>query len=342
MNFLNKLEKLADQLNLDDKGDKQHGKRSAAGTHGSTSSDTGAGALLSMLGEVIKHRKSPGWGTVKPTEAPKWQNSNIGGVGSERDKALRKTAAETEHEFDGAGEELGIEIWRVEKFKPVRQPKNTYGKFHSGDSYIVLHTYQKPGEAKYRWDLFYWQGEESTNDEKGASAYYTVNLDDKLDTMPVQYREVQSHESEEFKALFKGKLEYASGGIGAGWQEGGVAFTGTPDKTTFSGDSNDTIGKKLPKKLFRISDESGNVKLSQEDQGTTVSKSKLQDNDPFALVVGDEHVYIWIGHNCSPEERLFVMDSTDYLLEQMGLSKYVPVTYVKEGNEPAQWKAYVV
>ena len=32
----------------------------------------------------------------------------------------------------------GIEIWRIENFKPVTVPKESHGKFFTGDSYIVL------------------------------------------------------------------------------------------------------------------------------------------------------------------------------------------------------------
>ena len=32
----------------------------------------------------------------------------------------------------------GIEIWRIENFKPVTIPKESHGKFFTGDSYIVL------------------------------------------------------------------------------------------------------------------------------------------------------------------------------------------------------------
>lgn len=32
----------------------------------------------------------------------------------------------------------GLEIWRIENFKPVPVPKDSYGKFFVGDSYIVL------------------------------------------------------------------------------------------------------------------------------------------------------------------------------------------------------------
>jgi len=305
---------------------------------------TASGIMTMLMTEAVKHASTGQWGGVTAGDGAKWQNTNIGGVGSDRDKQLRKAAAESEAQFDGAGEQLGIEIWRVEKFQPVRQPRNTYGAFHTGDSYIVLHTYQVPPAAKYFWDLFFWLGAESTQDEKGSAAYFTVNLDDKLDTMAVQHRETEGHESPEFLALFGGGKNFSvkSGGVGAGWQEGGVAFTGTPEKTTFSADSNDMIGAKLPKKLVRVSDESGAVKLEVVDEGTTVDKGKLRDDDPYVLVVGDEAVYVWIGRKCSPEERLYVTDATDVFLEQLGLHKYTPITFVKDGQEPPQWRTYVV
>ena len=32
----------------------------------------------------------------------------------------------------------GMEIWRIEDFQPVPLPKSDYGKFYTGDSYIIL------------------------------------------------------------------------------------------------------------------------------------------------------------------------------------------------------------
>lgn len=40
--------------------------------------------------------------------------------------------------FNNAGKTKGLEIWRIENFQPVAVPKAEYGKFYSGDSYIVL------------------------------------------------------------------------------------------------------------------------------------------------------------------------------------------------------------
>ena len=40
--------------------------------------------------------------------------------------------------FESAGQEPGLEIWRIEDFEAVHYDQNQYGKFHVGDSYLVL------------------------------------------------------------------------------------------------------------------------------------------------------------------------------------------------------------
>jgi hypothetical protein len=116
--------------------------------------------------------------------------------------------------FDSrAGTQLGMEIWRIEKMEAVRQPEESYGKFYSGDAYILLQTLQKPGSSSFEWNLHFWLGKESSQDEQGAAAYRTVELDDQLGGGPVQYRETQGNESKLFLSYFKKGIQYLDGGI---------------------------------------------------------------------------------------------------------------------------------
>ena len=45
--------------------------------------------------------------------------------------------------FEGAGEVPGVQVWRVENLAPVLVDNEQHGKFHSGDSYLVLKTIPK-------------------------------------------------------------------------------------------------------------------------------------------------------------------------------------------------------
>lgn len=92
--------------------------------------------------------------------------------------------------FEGAGKAPGVELWRIEKMAPVKQPLN--GKLHTGDSYILLATTAKgkDGSGSLQWNLHFWLGSESSQDEQGVAAYKVTELDDALGGTPVQYREV--------------------------------------------------------------------------------------------------------------------------------------------------------
>jgi gelsolin len=135
--------------------------------------------------------------------------------GSNIEKEIKKHAADGEPAWKNAGKAVGVEVWRVEKFKIVAWPKEQYGKFFSGDSYIVLHTYKV--EDALRYNVHFWLGEHTTLDEAGTAAYKTVELDDKLNGLPVQYREVQNEESKKFLELFQ-HFEVMAGGIETGFK----------------------------------------------------------------------------------------------------------------------------
>lgn len=117
-----------------------------------------------------------------PDAENKWQLTNMAGIGSDEDKVLREKAAESEAEFEGAGQEAGIEIWRVEKFEPKRiELRADNISLFSGDCYIVLKTTKIEDSDALKWELHYWIGKDSTQDESGSAAVFTVNLDDLLD-----------------------------------------------------------------------------------------------------------------------------------------------------------------
>jgi len=68
------------------------------------------------------------------------------------------------------------------------------------------------------FNVHFWLGEKTSQDEMGVAAYKTVELDDLLGDVPVQYREVQGSESETFMAIFKNKITTMDGGVDSGFK----------------------------------------------------------------------------------------------------------------------------
>jgi gelsolin len=153
---------------------------------------------------------------LKPKEY-KLEDSNVAALGSNEDRATKKKSAQTENAWKGAGQKVGLEIWRIEKFKVVLWPKDLYGSFYSGDSYIILNTYKEQGKEALKWDLHFWLGQHTTQDEAGTAAYKTVELDTLLDDGPVQHREVMGHESELFLSYFP-NIRIMEGGVDSGFK----------------------------------------------------------------------------------------------------------------------------
>ena len=160
-------------------------------------------------------------------------DSNVENIGSAEDRAARLGAAMTELAWSGAGEVPGIEVWRVhnkrtEKDNPdfgiERVPRAEYRQFYRGDSYIVLYTYKMPDNEALLYNVHFWIGANSTQDEYGVAAYKTVELDDLLGDVPIQYREMEGSESELFLSYFQpggvcaGAIEILEGGHASGFR----------------------------------------------------------------------------------------------------------------------------
>ncbi|KAE9553727.1 hypothetical protein FO519_003037, partial [Halicephalobus sp. NKZ332] len=114
--------------------------------------------------------------------------------------------------FKNAGKKRGLQIWRINKFDLDEVPRELYGNFFEGDSYIILNTKQLDS-----FDVHFWLGKNTTQDEWGTAAIKTVELDDALGGLPVQHREVQNHESSLFFSCFKNGIKYLEGGHETGF-----------------------------------------------------------------------------------------------------------------------------
>jgi hypothetical protein len=53
-----------------------------------------------------------------------------------------------------------LEIWRVENFELAPWPKEKYGEFYSGDSFVMLYTYLV--NSKENYIIYFWQGLDSS------------------------------------------------------------------------------------------------------------------------------------------------------------------------------------
>lgn len=123
--------------------------------------------------------------------------------------------------------EPGLRIWRINKFRldsvglASRLPNiNTLQTvqdevFHTGDSYVLLKTNQKGNE--YSYNIHFWLGDQTSQDEAGTAAYKAVELDTRLGGKAVQFRELQGCESDVFLSYFKGGVRYADGGNESGF-----------------------------------------------------------------------------------------------------------------------------
>ncbi|KAJ8480678.1 hypothetical protein ONZ51_g6514 [Trametes cubensis] len=145
------------------------------------------------------------------------EDSNIALLGSDLEKQVREHAGDKEPAWDIAGTQPGLQIWRIERFTVKEWPKSHYGNFYDGDSYIVSHTYKKDQDSEELfYDLHFWLGSETSQDEAGTAAYKTVELDDHLGGKPVQYREIQDYESPRFLSYFP-RFFCLHGGVASGF-----------------------------------------------------------------------------------------------------------------------------
>ncbi|KAL3632481.1 Villin-3 [Castilleja foliolosa] len=221
---------------------------------------------------------------------------------------MSSSAKALEPAFQGAGQKVGTEIWRIENFIPVPLPKSDYGKFYSGDSYIILQTTTGKG-GSYLFDIHFWLGKDTSQDEAGTAAIKTVELDVVLGGRAVQYRELQGHESDKFLSYFRPCIIPLEGGIASGF--------------------NKHEEEEFETRLY-ICKGKRNIRLKQ----VPFLRSSLNHDDVFILDTKDK-IYQFNGENSNIQERAKALEVIQYLKEKYHEGK-CDVAIVDDGKLQAE------
>ncbi|KAJ0809099.1 putative villin headpiece, villin/Gelsolin, ADF-H/Gelsolin-like domain superfamily [Helianthus annuus] len=201
------------------------------------------------------------------------------------------TAKALEPAFQGVGSRPGLEIWRIENFKPVPLPKSDYGTFYAGDSYVVLQTSAgRGGAGVFAHDVHYWLGKDTSQDEAGTAAIKAVELDAILGGRAVQHREVQNYESDKFISYFKPCIAPREGGVKSGFKK--------PEEEEFETRLYTCRGKRV-------------VHLKQ----VPFSRSVLNHDDVFVLDTKDK-IFQFNGANSNIQERAKALEVIQFLKDK--------------------------
>lgn len=204
-----------------------------------------------------------------------------------------------------------MHVWRIEAFKVVDWPKEEYGKFHKGDTYVVLNSYKRPDSDALKHDVHIWIGSESSQDEYGTAAYKMVEADEFLGGAAIQHRQTQGHESPLFQSYFDYNLTYLEGGVDSG-------FTHVEEK------------KDQPN-LYRVKGTEKGMNLAQ----FPLKKTSLNAGDCFILFVNPSKVFVWHGTSSNPDEK----SRSNRMGENMSTQGTVQV--LEQGDETDDFNGYL-
>lgn len=205
-------------------------------------------------------------------------------------------------------EESRMTIWRIEEFEKVPHPRNMYGQFFMGESYIIHYAYTLTPGGKDQHIVFFFIGRDCPTNDKGTAAYLVVELDETLGSMSTQVRVVQDKEPAQFLAIFKGKY------------------------IVHAGKSTDYIAE-VPKTKTRLYDIRGNDDISIHAVECDLKSTSLHSGHSFVLQTPKD-VYAWIG-KYAPSNELAAALSTATMLSP-GEDEHATI---EEGSEPEEFWA---
>jgi len=147
---------------------------------------------------------------------------------------------------------------------------------------VLKYTY-KDQAGKEKYIIYFWQGNASSQDEKGASALLAKEMDDALGGAAVQVRVVQGKEPEHFLMLFRGKMIVHAGGKASGFK----------NKADIDSYDQDGIS------LFHVR---GSTALDTRAVQVPEKSSSLNSGDCFVLETPQTQ-FIWLGKHSNTDEQ---------------------------------------
>lgn len=248
---------------------------------------------------------------------------DLGALAAERAEHKR-SVEEARAALDHGGNVL---IWRIEKFQKVPLPEEQYGQFCDGDSYIVLHTYEDKN-GKEHVVIYFWQGLESSVDEKGASAIEVVRMDtEDFHGHATQVRVVMNKEPESFLILFKGRMIITHGGVDSGF------------KTKFLCRQQSSVDfeSKTNTRMYHVH---GTHIFNTKAHEIRARARELHSDDSFVVItdggIGPKRARVWKGKGASDDEKEIALSAARILL---GPDHEGHIEEVNEGDEPDEFWA---
>uniref|UniRef100_A0AAQ5XAM3 Gelsolin-like domain-containing protein n=1 Tax=Amphiprion ocellaris TaxID=80972 RepID=A0AAQ5XAM3_AMPOC len=277
-------------------------------------------------------------------------------------------------EFEAAGKEPGLQVWRIENLdlKPV--PKALHGSFYTGDAYLLLLTTAAPSH-----NIHMWLGDECSQDESGAAAIFATQLDDFLGGGPVQFREVQNCESTTFLGYFKSGIKYQdiyqwcgsecnrferlkasevaidirdnerNGRAKLQMVEEGeepaklteVLGPKTAIAPSTPDDDKVDTGNKKKGVLYMISDASGSMKVTSVAPSSPFKQAMLSPEECYILDNGvDRNIFVWKGPKANVSERKAAMSAGQQFIKDKGYSNKTQIQVLPAGGETTLFKQF--
>ena len=235
--------------------------------------------------------------------------SGIDEISDDVQKLITYNFDEVEPEFNSLKpDQPTFIIWRIEKLKLKKWPKDQNGVFYQGDSFLVLNI--KSRDQMY---AHVWTGKLSSKDEISFVNFKVLQLDKKLENNLVIYYESQGKESELFKSYFD-FFTVVKGGVDANLEQ--------------------YKSENYRAKLFHVHSKGSKI----QSREVSINRKNLDSGDVFLLDIGLK-VFIWTGKKSNSFEK-FHMGCLAQKIKDIRYNKVTVVTLYEDIQDEKNKKEF--